>query len=97
MNEITSQIWPYILTFIISNVSIYVGVIHTLRIKVAVLEQQVDTLQKNDDILVRKSDELLGEFQKFKDDASQKLGKVQNDVTKISTTLDMLVRNKKAK
>lgn len=38
MGEIMNQIWPYLLTAMVTAVGTYIGAIHKLRIKVAVLE-----------------------------------------------------------
>lgn len=39
-----SEIWPYLLTAMVTAVGTYVGAIHKLRIKVAVLENRVERM-----------------------------------------------------
>ena len=49
MNTVFNELLPYILTAVIPAVGLYIGYIHQLRTKMAVVEKTLETLQRNQD------------------------------------------------
>lgn len=89
MEQIIGTIWPILVSTALGAVTVYAGFIHSLRIKVAVLEQRVDNLQKRVDSHSKKTDEILDAISEFKMDVSKELSKIAVDIAKINTTLNI--------
>lgn len=56
MNSVFSDLWPYIVTAIIPAVGLYIGYIHQLRTKMAVVDKTLETLQRNQDNMQKRMD-----------------------------------------
>ena len=88
-----SDIWPMLVTAIITGIGTYVGFIHKLRIKIAVMEERVERLQKRVDSHSKKTDDILQTIGEFKDEISKQLGQIAVDIAKINTTLNIVGKN----
>lgn len=88
-----SDIWPMLVTAIITGIGTYVGFIHKLRIKIAVMEEKVERLQKRVDSHSKKTDDILQTIGEFKDEISKQLGQIAVDIAKINTTLNIVGKN----
>ena len=90
MEQIIGTIWPILVSTALGAVTVYAGFIHSLRIKVAVLEQRVENLQKRVDGHSKKTDEILDAISEFKVDVSKELSKIAVDIAKINTKLNIV-------
>ena len=90
MNQLMTEIWPYLLTAVITAIGTYVGAIHRLRVKVAVLEHKVERLEKRVDSHSKKTDDILTALGDFKQEVSNKLNEIAVDIAKINTTLSII-------
>lgn len=88
-----NDIWPMLVTAIITGIGTYVGFIHKLRIKIAVMEEKVERLQKRVDSHSKKTDDILQTIGEFKDEISKQLGQIAVDIAKINTTLNIVGKN----
>ena len=85
--EILNSIWPILLGCVLTAIGTYIGFIHGLRIKVALLELRVE---KNEQRLDRKS-AMLDSFKDniaeiksdFKDDMTELKGDFKDDMTEL--------------
>lgn len=93
MQSVMSDIWPMLVTAIITGIGTYVGFIHKLRIKIAVMEERVERLQKRVDSHSKKTDDILQTIGEFKDEISKQLGQIAVDIAKINTTLNIVGKN----
>lgn len=90
MGEVANDIWPMVLTAALAAVGTYVGFIHKLRMKVAVLEEKVERLQDRVNSHSKKTDDILHTLGEFKDEISKQLGAIAVDIAKINTTLNIV-------
>lgn len=90
MEEVMKDIWPMLLTALLTAIGTYVGFIHKLRVKVAVMEEKVERLQKRVDSHSKKTDDILHTISEFKDEISKQLGQIAVDIAKINTTLNIV-------
>ena len=93
MQSVMNDIWPMLVTAIITGIGTYVGFIHKLRIKIAVMEEKVERLQKRVDSHSKKTDDILQTIGEFKDEISKQLGQIAVDIAKINTTLNIVGKN----
>lgn len=93
MQSVMSDIWPMLVTAIITGIGTYAGFIHKLRIKIAVMEEKVELLQKRVDSHSKKTDDILQTIGEFKDEISKQLGQIAVDIAKINTTLNIVGKN----
>ncbi len=56
MYSFFNDLLPYILTAFFSALGLYIGYIHQLRTKVAILEKTLETLQRNQDNMQKRMD-----------------------------------------
>jgi len=99
MNSLLIDLWPYILTATVPSVGIYIGYIHQMRIKIAVMEkaleaiqQNLDNMQKRVDNHSKKQDEILNAISQLKveivkafSDQEKHINSITNDQAIIAT------------
>ena len=90
MEEVMIDIWPMLVTAILTGIGTYVGFIHKLRVKVAVMEEKVDRLQKRVDSHSKKTDDIINTIGDFKEEISKQLSQIAVDIAKINTTLNIV-------
>jgi hypothetical protein len=94
MTDMINIILPVFAASVLTGVATYIGFIHSLRIKVAVLESKVANLQKRVDSHSKKTDEILETISDFKQEVSNKLNEIAVDIAKLSTELRLEVEVK---
>lgn len=93
MGEVMNDIWPMLVTAVITGIGTYVGFIHKLRVKVAVMEEKVERLQARVDSHSKKTDDIIHALGDFKDEIVRQLGEIAVDIAKINTTLNIVDRD----
>jgi len=98
MNQVVIDLWPVItgsiLTGIFSIVGMYIGFVHRLRTKMAVLEVEVKELKRRVEGHSKKQDDILSAINGIQSDMNEKLNKIAIDIAKINTTLTIIEPNK---
>lgn len=99
MQSVAIDIWPYILSAVISAVGMYVGYIHQLKLEVAVLkktleEQQktIDGMQKRIDSHSKKQDTILESINTFKIEMIEKIGDLAAELGSLSSDVKNINR-----
>lgn len=90
MNQVAIDIWPMVLTALLTAVGTYVGFIHRLRIRVATLQVEVDELKRRVEGHSKKQDDILAAVHGIQSDMNDKLSKIAVDIAKINTTLTII-------
>ena len=90
MGTLASDLWPFVVTALISVFGTYFGAVHSLRTRVAVLEEKVMCLQERVESHSKKTDDILKTINGFKDEISKQLGQIAVDIAKINTTLNIV-------
>lgn len=90
MNQIATDLWPFFVTAVVTMAGTYIGAIHSLRLKVVVLEQKVENLQKRVDSHSQKTDDLLDSINKFKLEINSQLSNISNEIAAITTMLNIM-------
>ena len=92
MNSILNEIWPYLLTAFVPAVGLYIGYIHQLRMKMAVVENTLQTLQTNQDNMQKrmdnhskKQDEILDAIASLKVEIVKQLAATEKHINAITT------------
>lgn len=58
MDQVMTDIWPQLLTFLLSTAAMYVGFINRMRSQISVLEEKVKRIEDLESILTSKIDEI---------------------------------------
>ena len=94
MSNIAIEIWPYLLTALISAIGFYIGFVHKLKIEVAVLKKTVEDMQvtlgnvqKRQDSHSKKQDDILNSINNLKVDIFKDMNKVIREVGKIEALM----------
>ncbi len=82
MSNIAIEIWPYMLTALISAIGFYIGFVHKLKIEVAVLKKTVEDMQIT-----------LANVQKRQDSHSKKQDDILESITDMKLEMVKLVNN----
>lgn len=82
MSNIAIEIWPYMLTALISAIGFYIGFVHKLKIEVAVLKKTVEDMQTT-----------LASVQKRQDSHSKKQDDILESITDMKLEMVKLVNN----
>ena len=90
MGTLAIELWPHIVTAIIAVISMYFGAVRSMMVRVAVLEQKVECLQKRVDSHSKKTDDILNTLGELKNEVSKQLGQIAVDIAKINTTLNIV-------
>lgn len=90
MGTLATDLWPYVVTALISVFGTYFGAVHSLKTRVAVLEEKVNRLQERVDSHSKKTDAIMNTIIEFKDEISKQLGQIAVDIAKINTTLNIV-------
>lgn len=89
MGTLATELWPHIVTAIIAVIGMYFGAVRSMMVRVAVLEQKVESLQKRVDSHSKKTDDILNTLGELKNEVSKQLGQIAVDIAKINTTLNI--------
>ena len=73
MNQVAVDIWPMLITAILTALGTYIGFIHRLRIKVSVLDVEVKELKRRVEGHSRKQDDILTAINGIQQDMNEKL------------------------
>lgn len=102
MNTLLIELWPYILTAIVPAIGLYIGYIHQLRTKMAVVEKTLETLQNNQDNMQkrmdnhsRKQDEILNAISSLKIEIVKQLATTEKHINSITTEQAVIAANVK--
>ena len=92
MNSVFNELLPYILTAVIPAVGLYIGYIHQLRTKMAVVEKTLETLQRNQDNMQKrmdnhskKQDEILDAIAALRVEVVKQLAETEKHINAITT------------
>lgn len=92
MNTLLSDIWPILLSAILPSVGLYIGYIHQLRMKMAVMEKtleaqqkSLDNMQKRMDNHSKKQDDILDAIAQLKVEIVERFSGYEKDIAVIST------------
>lgn len=95
----TISLWPAItgslITGAFSIVVMYLGFVHRLRTKMAVMEVEVAELKRRVEGHSKKQDDILAAITNIQQDMNEKLNKIAIDIAKINTTLTIIEPYKK--
>lgn len=80
MSTIATEIWPYLLTALISAIGFYIGFVHKLKVEVAVLKKTVEDMQGE-----------INAIHKRQDSQSKKLDEIQRSITDMKLEMVKLV------
>ena len=78
MDELLKDIWPILLTALVTAAAGYVGYIHNLKVRVAVLEKTIEDLLRTIDSMQKRMDS----HSKKQDDILEKIGSMEKEVLK---------------
>lgn len=83
-----NDIWPFLLTAVLTAIAGYIGYIHSLKTRVAVLEQTIedlmktiDNMQKRMDSHSKKQDDILDSVNEMKLEVLRQIGAVSNSMS----------------
>lgn len=85
MNQVATDIWPMVVASFLTAVGTYVGFIHRLRIKVAVMEERVTKAEEEVKRVDRRVDKKSEQF----DEIQKDLSVIREEIVRIATFLDM--------
>ena len=98
MNNLMQEIWPFLLTAALPSIAMYVGYIHQLKTKVAVLERTIedqaetlDKMQKRMDSHSKKQDEILKAISDMELKLVTKLAATEKQIAVITTTQENII------
>lgn len=87
MNNVMTDIWPFLLTAAITAIAGYVGYIHTLKTRVAVLEKTIENLsktiesmQKRMDSHSKKQDDILTSVNTMRFEVLKQIGSINTQM-----------------
>lgn len=91
MDTLFTEIWPYLLTAAVPTIGLYIGYIHQLRLKMAVVEKTLETLQRNQDNMQKrmdshskKQDEILAAISAMKLELVKQLADTEKHISALS-------------
>ena len=97
MSTIAIEIWPYLLTALISAIGMYVGAIHKLKLEVAVLKKTVedqqkslDNIQKRQDSHSKKTDDILDTVNQMKLEVLKQMGAMNTNIGSLASDVKNL-------
>lgn len=97
MNQVVVDLWPVItgsiITGVFSMAGMYIGFVHRLRTKIAVMEVEVSELKRRVEGHSKKQDDILTAINGIQADMNDKLNKIAIDIAKINTTLTIIEPN----
>ena len=85
MNQVVIDIWPMVVTALLTAVGTYVGFILRLRIKVAAMEERVTKVEEEVKRVDRRVDKKSEQFDKIQ----KNLSVIREEIVRIATFLDM--------
>ena len=80
MNNLMTDIWPYLLPALIAGIAGLTGWVHNLRTRVAILEKTVENQQKRIDSHSSKQDGLLDKMNSMEKKFIETVGDVRSDI-----------------
>ena len=98
MNTIMNELWPFILTALLPAIGLYIGYIHQLKTKVAVMEKTLedqqktlDNMQKRMDNHSKKQDDILQAIASMKVDIVKQLSQTDKQISTITARQEVIV------
>lgn len=97
MGNIMNDIWPFLLTAALTTLAGYIGYIHTLKTRVAVLEKTIEDLmktiesmQKRMDSHSKKQDDILEGLNEMKLEVLKQIGEMNTRMGSLSSDVKNL-------
>ena len=97
MNNLMNDIWPFLLTSVLTAVAGYIGYIHTLKTRVAVLEKTIEDLMKTIDSMQmrldshsKKQDDILEGLNAMKLEVLKQIGEMNTKMGSLSSDVKNL-------
>lgn len=87
-----TDIWPLLVSALISGIAMYVGFINKMRSQISVLEDKVERMEKRQDSHSKKNDEIIKLITDFKIEMVKQLGNVVAEVGKMASDINNLNR-----
>ncbi len=94
MNEIMTDLWPFLVPALIAAIGWQWRENHTLKVRVAVLENTVENLQttlnniqKRQDSQSKKQDDILNRISSMESELLERLGKTDANISSLSAQL----------
>lgn len=84
------DIWPMVVSAILTAIGTYVGFIHKLRVKVVVLENKMDKVESEVKRVDRRVDRKSEQFDKIQEDISD----IREKLARIAAVLDIVEHKK---
>ena len=92
MNSVMTDIWPYLLTALLTSVAGYIGYIHNLKTRVTVLEKTIENLQKRMDSHSKKQDEILEKMNSMERELLKQVSAVNASMSSMASDIQGLSR-----
>lgn len=90
MNNLMTDIWPYLLPALIAGIAGLIGWVHNLRTRVAILERTVENQQKRIDSHSVKQDSMLDKMNSLEKKMIEQMGGVRTDVQGLASEVKAL-------
>lgn len=97
MNTVMNELWPFILTALLPAIGLYIGYIHQLKTKVAVMEnaledlqKTIDKIQKRQDGHSQKQDDILKAISSLKVELVRQNGETGKQISTIATKQEII-------
>ena len=97
MNELMKDLWPFLMTAVVAVIGWQWKESHTIKVRVAVLEQTiedlmktVDSIQKRQDSHSKKQDDILKAIADLKVDIVKQLSATEKQMSAITTKQEMI-------
>ena len=92
MTSVMNDIWPFLLTAVLTAIAGYIGYIHSLKTRVAVLEKTIedlmrtiDNMQKRMDSHSKKQDDILNSVNEMKLEVLRQIGAVSTSMSGLAS------------
>lgn len=93
MDQVVLDIWPMVVSSLLTGVGTYVGFIHKLRTNVAVLEHRTEKCEKEIQRVDKRVDRKSEQFDKIQEDISD----IREKLARIAAVLDIVESKGKGK
>lgn len=97
MNALMNDIWPFLLTALLTALAGYVGYINSLKTRVSVLEntiktlsQTIESMQKRMDSHSKKQDEIFNSINAMKIEVLKQMGAMGSDIGSLASDVKNL-------
>ena len=97
MNQVMTDLWPYLLTALLAVVGAYARYVHSLQSRVAVLEQTledlqktIDNMQKRMDSHSKKQDDILDRITNMEKEVLRQMGAMSTNIASLTSDIKAL-------